>query len=154
MPRFTPLPETPRQTPEANTGSTMQSYCGRNRPQDSGEISKGKSEVELVHSGIMSGKSNGSNASQMGSVGAFGNQSRETRNLKNLGIRGFLRNLVEYASWPRGISGISGECFAPICAHVSRRHVHSAISLELFYWFLPRFSAPGDAAPNPGSQYW
>ena len=23
----------------------------------------------------------------------------------------------------------SGECFAPICAHVSRRHVHSVISL-------------------------
>ena len=24
----------------------------------------------------------------------------------------------------------SGECFAPICAHVSRRHVHSAISVK------------------------
>ena len=24
-----------------------------------------------------------------------------------------------------------GECFAPICAHVSHRHVHSAISLDL-----------------------
>ena len=31
------------------------------------------------------------------------------------------------------IRSVSGECFAPICAHVSRRHVNSAISL--FYWF-------------------
>ena len=25
------------------------------------------------------------------------------------------------------IRSVSGECFAPICVHVSRRHVHSAI---------------------------
>ena len=26
------------------------------------------------------------------------------------------------------IRSVSGECFAPICVHVSRRHVHSVIS--------------------------
>ena len=29
------------------------------------------------------------------------------------------------------IGSVSGECFAPICAHVSRRHVHSVISFGL-----------------------
>ena len=28
------------------------------------------------------------------------------------------------------IGSVSGECFAPICAHVSRRHVHSVISIS------------------------
>ena len=37
LPRFFPLPETPRQTPGANTGSTIQSYFGCNRPRDSEE---------------------------------------------------------------------------------------------------------------------
>ena len=55
-PHFLQLPETPRKTPEANTGSTIQSCFGCNLPEDSGEISKPKSEVDLAHSGQMSGK--------------------------------------------------------------------------------------------------
>ena len=34
------------------------------------------------------------------------------------------------------IRSVSGECFAPICVHMSRRHVHSVISDPNFQYFL------------------
>ena len=46
------------------------------------------------------------------------------------------------------IGSVSGECFAPICAHVSRRHVHSALSSGPF-----RLHAGSIPETIPGS-FW
>ena len=52
------------------------------------------------------------------------------------------------------IGSVSGECFAPICAHVSRRHVHSVISLLSLLRPDTFLQSPRPELLNPGSQYW
>ena len=46
-----------------------------------------------------------------------------------------------------------GECFAPVCAHVSRRHVHSVISLRTPWW-CEALSAVGPKCKNMWTKIW